>query len=153
MLEVMTRLETEVDALNTKMDVLISLLGGASTVRLSPAERRVSRDGKVRLPRLTPKQHATLQMVVRGASNIEIAERLGVTVNTAKVHVRTLFGKFGTRDREHLAVLGKEALGAVGADEYKLLSGGLPKDWDATFSELMDEDPCKPLYWSGDPDG
>lgn len=41
-----------------------------------------------------------------GRSNGEIAEDLGITTETVKAHLKTLFTRLGARDRTHAAVLG-----------------------------------------------
>ncbi len=98
------------------------------------------------LPRMTIKQHACLQMLLGGASNAEIAERFGVTENTAKVHVRTLAAKFGVHTRSQIILKAKPAFDALPADEYRLMAGGLPKDWHARYRKA---DPHKHLYFGG----
>lgn len=85
------------------------------------------------LPPMTTKQHATLQMLLRGASNREIAERFGVTTNTAKVFVRALFPKFGTNTRAGIVMRAAPSFERIDNADYMRASGGLPKDWDALF--------------------
>lgn len=100
------------------------------------------------LPPMTTKQHATLQMLMRGASNREIAERLGVTVNTAKVHVRSLFAKFGVKTRAGIVVRASPTLERMDNAAYVLASGGLPIDWDRNYKAGR-EDPYASLYQPG----
>lgn len=84
---------------------------------------------------MTPKQHAALQMMLRGAKNKEIAERFGVTENTAKVYVRSIAKKVSVRTRgQIIRVLGK-VFDETAPEDYARISGGLPKSWDATYSE------------------
>ena len=94
----------------------------------------------------TPKQNAALQMLMRGASNQEIADRMGVSVNTAKVHVRSIAAKLDVKSRASIAVTANRYWRDIGGEEYLMASGGLPKDWDDNWSE---GDPLKPLYFSG----
>jgi len=77
----------------------------------------------------TLKQHATAQMVLAGLSNRDIAEVLGVTENTAKVHVRTLARKLGVHTRAQIVAEALPILEAADSNSYELLTGGLPKDW------------------------
>jgi DNA-binding CsgD family transcriptional regulator len=138
--------------------------GGACNARLTEIERRLDliEDAMARamsiglrggglppppLPPMTTRQHATLQMLMRGAGNREIAERLGVTVNTAKVHVRGLFAKFGVNTRAGIVVRASPTLERIDNAAYMLASGGLPVDWDRKF-EAGREDPYAPLYRS-----
>jgi len=87
----------------------------------------------------TVKQHCVLQMVLRSASNEEISERMNVTLNTAKVHVRTLARKLGVSTRSEIVTKTLVAMREVDAAAYMIMARGLPKDWDATYS---DPDPC-----------
>jgi DNA-binding NarL/FixJ family response regulator len=54
-------------------------------------------------PSLTPRQLDTLQLVVAGRSNQEIASHLHITEGTVKAHVKAILAKFGARDRAHAA--------------------------------------------------
>ena len=56
-------------------------------------------------PNLTPREIEVLTMVVKGLSNKEIADVLGMTEQTAKVHLRNIFEKLGARDRTEAAML------------------------------------------------
>lgn len=49
--------------------------------------------------RLTPREHETLDLLRRGLSNKDIGLVLGVTENTAKAHVKSLFLKLNVADR------------------------------------------------------
>ncbi len=49
---------------------------------------------------LTPKQTAVLDLMAEGRTNAEIAERLGLTLDGAKWHVREILGKLGMESRE-----------------------------------------------------
>lgn len=100
------------------------------------------------LPAMTTKQHATLQMLMRGAGNREIAERFGVTTNTAKVHVRSLFTKFGVNTRAGVVLRAMPTIEGMDYDSYRRASGGLPKDWDKQYDESR-VDPFAQLYASG----
>ena len=95
------------------------------------------------MPVMTTKQHVVLQMLTRGASNDEIAKRMGVTINTAKVHVRSVARKLGERKRAAIGVRASEWLSGLEPEEYSRLSGGLPINWDA---EYRHPDPYASLY-------
>lgn len=135
--QAIARIEAKVDL------ILMSLLGRTAQVE----ERDTGADGARDFFRqFTPKQNAALQMLMRGASNQEIADRMGVSVNTAKVHVRSIAAKLDVRNRASIAVVANRYWRGIGDEEYRMASGGLPKDWDETWSE---SDPLKGLYFSG----
>lgn len=48
---------------------------------------------------LTDREHQTLELMVGGLSNREIAESLGVSINTVKTYGRTVYRKIGARSR------------------------------------------------------
>lgn len=52
-------------------------------------------------PILTERERETLRLLSRGATNPEIAEALGVSVHTARFHLKNLYAKLGVRDRTH----------------------------------------------------
>jgi DNA-binding CsgD family transcriptional regulator len=56
---------------------------------------------------LTPREWEVLALVEEGASNDEIAQRLGITERTAKYHVSEIMSKLGVSSRE-------EAVAAIG---------------------------------------
>lgn len=96
------------------------------------------------LSTMSVKQHAVSQMIIRGASNQEIARRFGVSDNTAKVYLRSLAKKLGVRMRTQIAFKLLPVLQDMGAREYKNIAKGLPKDWDETYDyERREDDP----YW------
>jgi DNA-binding NarL/FixJ family response regulator len=48
---------------------------------------------------LTSREHDVLELVVRGASNREIADALVVTENTVKYHLKNIFQKLHLKSR------------------------------------------------------
>jgi DNA-binding CsgD family transcriptional regulator len=79
---------------------------------------------------LTPRQREVLRLIERGHTNSEIAERLGISLQGAKWHVRELLGKYGVQSREELAVA-RAADRGVAARVGRWMSGlasiGVPK--------------------------
>jgi DNA-binding CsgD family transcriptional regulator len=61
---------------------------------------------------LTPREREVLAVLVDGASDDEIARRLGMTTKTASVHVSNIKGKLGV-DSRTAAVLEAMRLGLV----------------------------------------
>jgi DNA-binding CsgD family transcriptional regulator len=56
----------------------------------------------------SPRQLATLELVKQGYSNTQIANKLGIKVETVKAHVAALFRTFGVGNRVQLALLAKQ---------------------------------------------
>ena len=57
------------------------------------------------LEQLTVREREVLALIATGLSNTEIAERLIMSVPTAKTHVSRILAKLGARDRAQLVVL------------------------------------------------
>jgi DNA-binding CsgD family transcriptional regulator len=85
---------------------------------------------KSTLLRMTRKQHCAYQLLMEGASNAEIARRMGVTESTAKTYVRAIMRKFGVDTRSKLLVLTLDTWTALDPAEYEEFTK-LPKDWHA----------------------
>lgn len=83
--------------------------------------------------RFSIKQNAALQMLIHAASNDEIAERMGVSPNTAKVHVRTIAKKLGVNTRAQIMAVAGEHYRAIDDESYRAVTGGIPKDWHQNF--------------------
>ena len=54
---------------------------------------------------MTPRQHDTLELLLKGLSNKEIAEELGLQVITVKMHVRNVCSAYGVKTRFQLMAL------------------------------------------------
>ncbi len=81
-------------------DELIDLVRGvhAGERPMLPAiEAKLSEHSK--RPRLTPREVEVIKLVSEGFRNREIAAMLGISEETAQVHLRNIFQKLGTRDR------------------------------------------------------
>jgi two-component system, NarL family, response regulator LiaR len=57
---------------------------------------------------ITPREMEILQLIAKGMSNREIAEKLFVSENTVKTHSSRVFDKLGARRRTQAVQLGKE---------------------------------------------
>jgi len=58
---------------------------------------------------LSEREVEVLRLVARGATNREIADRLVITGNTAKVHTRNVLSKLGLRNRQQAAAYAVKA--------------------------------------------
>lgn len=65
----------------------------------------VHRAPEPRRPRLTPREQQTLQLLIGGLSNRQIARRLGISEHGAKRHVANLLGKLDCANRTQAVAL------------------------------------------------
>lgn len=138
----------QLDRIEFKLDqILAALLRGAQVESGNHSENapKVPRpqDTDAYLPPMTTKQHAVLQMLLNGKSNQNIADRFGVTDNTAKVYVRSIAKKLGVHTRAQIVAHTLQAFNSIDDSSYRMIAGGLPKDWDANF---VMPDPFADLY-------
>lgn len=86
-------------------DQLRTLLGGVSGLTVvtdgEPSDVRLVKTttGVAGEIDLTPREHDVLALLVDGASNKEIARRLGISASTVKFHVRSIADKLGADGR------------------------------------------------------
>lgn len=65
----------------------------------------IKNDGENLLHRLTDREVEVLRLVVNGASNKEIAEKLVITEGTVKSHISNILNRLDARDRTQAAVI------------------------------------------------
>lgn len=136
------KMNAQLDRIELKLDNLLTHIafGNSQAVRSVAAElSEVKDDSKLEI--LTTKQHVALQMLLGGRSNQEISERMGITLNTAKVHVRGVAKKVGASTRTQIILRLQKEFDACDEEEYLLMSGGLPKFWDARWDDWQVENP------------
>lgn len=59
----------------------------------------------------TPRQRQVIQLIAEGCSNVEIAERLGISPRTAKAHSDILRTKLRVSRRRHIPLAFRNATG------------------------------------------
>jgi DNA-binding NarL/FixJ family response regulator len=106
-----TRAEDLVDAVRT--------VAGGDALPLASTTRGLIADFASRTPgsgkewkavsALTEREAEVLTLVARGLSNDEIAERLTLSTETVKTHVKHVYTKLGTRDRAQAVIAAYES--------------------------------------------
>lgn len=85
-----------------------TLLGAALNPSAVAAPRKSTAASHSGLSRLTAREHQVLSLLPSGASNPQIAERLGCAPGTVKIHVERILHKLGVPDRTAAAVIATE---------------------------------------------
>jgi DNA-binding CsgD family transcriptional regulator len=65
----------------------------------------------VRSERFTERQRQVVHLIAQGCSNVEIADRLGISPRTAKAHSDTLRLKLGVARRRQIPAAFRDATG------------------------------------------
>lgn len=93
--------------LGSAMAALHAISGGGVYIDRSLTElfRRAPGDEGPLEP-LTGRERQVLSLVAEGDTNVEIGQRLFISADTVKTHLRSLCRKLQARDRTHAAVLG-----------------------------------------------
>jgi DNA-binding CsgD family transcriptional regulator len=138
--EQLNRIEFKLDQI---LAHLLKGVAGDSGTHALGASRERPHNSDEYLPTMTTKQHAVLQMLLGGKSNQDIADRFGVTDNTAKVYVRSIAKKLGVNTRAQIVARTLTAYNSIDESSYRMVAGGLPKDWDENF---VVPDPFAQLY-------
>ena len=95
-------------------DVLLERLGAPDAPRQSAptgtgTDPTSAAELSRRFPLLTARESEVYALILRGRSNVEIAETLFVGVSTVKTHINALFAKLGVRDRAQAIAQGLNA--------------------------------------------
>tara|TARA_B100000780_G_scaffold268098_1_gene225747 strand:- start:439 stop:990 length:552 start_codon:yes stop_codon:yes gene_type:complete len=145
-----TRVLEEIAALRKELNDRIDELQTVIRFALggSPSSTQSSdtlSDGYV-LKLMTSKQHAAMQMwLFAGMKGADMARRMGCSRNTARLHLKALWTKMGTEDKNDISRRLMPVFEKVSEEEYAEWSGGLPKNWAATYDEGR-ADPYLYLY-------
>jgi DNA-binding NarL/FixJ family response regulator len=72
-------------------------------------ETAESREPHAEFADLTEREREVLEMIARGLSNDDIAQRLAISTKTVRNHVTTIFAKLGVTTRAQAIVMSREA--------------------------------------------
>lgn len=103
-----TRAVPPPDAADQRLLAAAATLLGAPLLVPATAPRKSQGSAHEGLSRLTAREHQVLGLLPSGASNPEIAARLGCAPGTVKVHVERILHKLGVADRTSAAVIAAE---------------------------------------------
>lgn len=84
-------------------EAAISLTMASQVLQEFYRQRRRSDAGRSEIENLTWREEQVFRELVTGATNQEIAERLVISENTVKVHVRNILAKLNLRNRREAA--------------------------------------------------
>ncbi|MEE8717476.1 MAG: LuxR family transcriptional regulator [Coriobacteriales bacterium] len=81
---------------------LQSLLGGRLRGQRAKGDFRLRLEAYAKQNGLSDREAETLQYLVAGRGDSQIAEAMGISYNTARTHVRNVYSKLGVHDRQTL---------------------------------------------------
>jgi len=82
------------------VDAIRAVHAGRTHIPKEVADRLADRMGG---PNLTAREMSVLELIVKGLSNKEIADQLGIYESTVKTHVNNILSKLGVSDRTQAA--------------------------------------------------
>ena len=85
----------------TILEIIERTLGGESIYPMETPEVKL---GMTKSTDLTPREIQVLRLLTTGVGNDEIAESLGISLNTVKTHIQHLLDKTGFASRTQLAI-------------------------------------------------
>ena len=91
-----------------RRDLAPAIRRARSGLRYVPPEVERCLEQRQRRPHLTSRQGSVLALLAEARSNVAIAELLGISVGTVKLHVRSILAKLGVEDRAQAAVVALE---------------------------------------------
>jgi two-component system nitrate/nitrite response regulator NarL len=101
---------TRVQPVASFLECLRTVAAGSICIESSsPAPMEVDNGRRVAM-RLTKRERQIVETVSKGMKNKQIAETLGITPGTVKVHLMHIFEKTGARNRFQLALQGPQLL-------------------------------------------
>ena len=101
----MSSIKFELARMEAKIDILTALVmkseSSASPSTITSTPTTASEHALCRS--MTTKQHVTLQLLIQGKSNLDIAKVINIGENTVKLHVRAVCKKVGCKTRGQAA--------------------------------------------------
>jgi len=91
-----------------RRDLPAAIRRARSGLRYVPPEVERCLEQRQRRPHLTSREGTVLAFLAQARSNAAIAELLGISVGTVKLHVRSVLAKLGVEDRAQAAVVALE---------------------------------------------
>jgi DNA-binding NarL/FixJ family response regulator len=91
-----------------RRDLAPAIRRARSGLRYVPPEAERCLKRRERRPQLTSRESTVLALLAEARSNAVIAELLGISVGTVKLHVRSVLGKLGVEDRAQAALVALE---------------------------------------------
>jgi len=92
----------------TRRDLVLAIRRVRSGLRYVPPEAERCLKRRQRRPELTSRERTVLALLAEARSNAVIAEILGISIGTVKLHVRSVLAKLGVEDRAQAAVVALE---------------------------------------------
>lgn len=91
-----------------RRDLTPAIQRARSGLRYIPPEAKRCLKQRQRRPQLTSREGVVLALLAQARSNAAIAELLGISVGTVKLHVRSVLAKLGVEDRAQAALVALE---------------------------------------------
>jgi two-component system, NarL family, response regulator len=91
-----------------RRDLAAAVRRARSGLRYVPPEVERCLEQRQRRPPLTSRESTVVALLAQARSNAAIAELLGISIGTVKLHVRSILAKLGVEDRAQAAVVAIE---------------------------------------------
>jgi len=91
-----------------RRDLAVAIRRARSGLRYLPPEVERCLEQRQGRPHLTARECTVLALLAQARSNAAIAELLGISVGTVKLHVRSVLAKLGVEDRAQAALVALE---------------------------------------------
>jgi two-component system NarL family response regulator len=91
-----------------RRDLAPAIRSARSGLRYVPPEVERCLEQRQRRPALTSRENTVVELLAQARSNAVIAQLLGISVGTVKLHVRSILAKLGVEDRAQAALVALE---------------------------------------------